>query len=154
MALNRRSPVAPVLFVLSLALTACGKPEAPAMPTPAPAPPPKVAGPTFKDEVPVVITLKGEKPMPDRDPVVLHQGQGEVAHWYLVDEGELTITIKDPKKDPFESGFENAGRHARSGRAKKDSVAPAPPWHKFGYTITVKTKKGTFTYDPDVEIQP
>lgn len=166
MAPNRRSPVAPVLFVLLLAvsfgLAGCARaPEE----APKPTTPPKEGRPPKPQEVTVHVTLDTStpdaKPMPSIDPVILEVEYGQVAHWILAGEGQLKISMK--KENPFEGPFEEAGSHVRSGKPRKDAAPPLPPGWKpgdkkpgkhYSYTITVTVKGKPYTNDPDVEIQP
>ncbi len=146
MALNRRSPVAPVLFVLSLALAACGKPEAPADKGSPP------GGPTLAQEKFVVIRLDPSapdaKPTADVEHLKLSYKAHHVAHWVLQGDGELRISWK--KENPFEGPLEEAGKHVRSKMPREKAIRTEP----YPYSITVTLNGKSYTNDPDVEIQP
>jgi hypothetical protein len=107
------------------------------------------SGPNYslKQEKLVIVTLRDGKPYPSVDPVVLSYSKGELAHWVYCGEGELTITMKE---SPFTRPLEQAGNHVRSWKPREDAIKIK----KFPYTITLKTKDGAFTKDPDVEVWP
>lgn len=118
----------------------------------APEPPAPTGMPTsLKDEQIVCVTLPdimpGTRPLPSVDPVPLYRGKGHVAHWIFCGEGDLRITMK--KDDPFATPLENGGKHVRSGKVRGDAEGKGK---RYGYTITLTTKDGVFTNDPDIEI--
>lgn len=118
----------------------------------APEPPSSTGTPaSLKDEQIVCVTLPdvmpGTRPLPSVDPVPLYRGKGHVAHWVFCGEGELRITMK--KDDPFATPLEHGGKHVRSGKVRPDAQGKGK---RYGYTITLTTKDGVFTNDPDIEI--
>jgi hypothetical protein len=125
------------------------------------APSPVSAGKTDKD-VNITLTLtNGQlKPIPSPDPVPLSKNKGHVAHWIYCGEGDLNISMKPGSdNDPFEPGnweHSNANHctHVRSPKISPNAREKkfGQPYNPYKYTITLTTKDGVFTNDPDIEI--
>jgi len=107
------------------------------------------------DERIVAVTLRDGKPMPDRDPVVLKEGE-HIAHWVLVPpgSGELRIEMKDPKNNPFEEPFRQGTDHVLSWAPRKGSGGSGDEKFKlYAYKITVKADGKEYVLDPDLRVE-
>lgn len=145
--INKGPRTGALVFLPFVLAFGCARAPEPPAPTGTP-----VAGfVPLKDEQLVFVTLPdikpGTKPLPSVDPVQLYRGKGHVAHWIFCGEGDLRITMK--KEDPFATPLENGGKHVRSGKVRGDAEGKGK---RYGYTITLTTKDGVFTNDPDIEI--
>jgi hypothetical protein len=147
MRLTTKSPRTGALVFLPLVLVfGCARAPEPPAPTSTPKPQPNL---TAKQEKIVCVTLVNGKPMPSVDPIQLSRGEGHVAYWVYCGDGELKITLKDTAKDPFVGPFDNGGNHVRSSAVHPNAHYGLPFYR---YTITLTTKDGVFTNDPDIDI--
>ncbi len=134
---NRPHGTRPWLAAAAAAVTlvACAGPERKPPETPTP------PAPGLTDEVIASVSFDGKAPVVKPDPVHIRKDK-QVVHWFVYGDGTLHIDFK--AQTPFASPPEEAGNHARSGRAIKEG--------RFAYRVTL-TINGTPYVSPDPWVQ-